>query len=79
MRGVTIRNTAGAAVFVRSDLPEISESVITRNAIGVQCDTNSFVNVVGSVISYNSVDESAATRHSLALPTVPDDKPRKRQ
>jgi len=57
MRGVTISGASQAAVFVRSGLTEISDSVITQSAVGVMDDTGSTtINVANSVLSYNGID-----------------------
>jgi hypothetical protein len=36
---------------------EISDSVITQSLIGLEADTNAFINVANSVISFNGTDE----------------------
>jgi hypothetical protein len=57
MRNVTISGATSAAVFSRNGQLEISDSVITQSAIGLEADTNAFINVANSVISYNATDE----------------------
>ena len=60
MRGVTISGASSAAVFVRSGLTEISDSLITLSAVGVMDDTGSTtINVANSVLSYNGIDIEA--------------------
>jgi hypothetical protein len=67
MRGVTISGASSAAVFIRSGLTEISDSVITQSAIGLEDDTNSTINVANSVVSYNTIDAMAFATSTILL------------
>ena len=57
MRNVVVSGASSAAVFSRNGTMEISDSLITQSAIGVEADTNAFINVANSVISNNAIDE----------------------
>jgi Right handed beta helix region len=56
MRNVVVSGASSAAVFSRNGTMEISDSLITQSAIGVEADTNAFINVANSVVSNNSID-----------------------
>jgi len=57
MRHVVVSGATTAAVFTRNGTMEISDSLITQSLIGVEADTNAFLNVANSVISNNGTDE----------------------
>lgn len=57
IRNVVISGASSAAVFSRNGTMDISDSLITQSAIGVEADTNAFINVANSVISNNAIDE----------------------
>jgi Right handed beta helix region len=57
MRHVVVSGASSAAVFSRNGTMEISDSLITQSSIGVEADTNAFINVANSVISNNGTDE----------------------
>ncbi len=57
MRNVLISGASAAGVFTRNGTMDISDSLITQSAIGVEADTEAFLNVSNSVISFNATDE----------------------
>jgi hypothetical protein len=67
MNNVTISGASSAAVFVRSGVTDINNSVITQSAIGLENDTNSTINAENCVLSYNSTAVEAFTSSTIRL------------
>lgn len=57
LKHMEVSGASVAAVFSRNGQMEISDSVLTESTIGVEADSNAFINVVNSVISFNATDE----------------------
>jgi hypothetical protein len=57
LRNIVISGASVAAVFSRNGQMEISDSLLTESTIGVEADSNAFINVANSVISFNGTDE----------------------
>jgi hypothetical protein len=57
LRNMVVSGASVAAVFSRNGQMDISESLLTESTIGVEADSNAFINVSNSVISFNGTDE----------------------
>jgi len=67
LRGVTISGASSVAVFVRSGLMEISDSLITMSNIALEVDTNATISVANSVLSYNGTDSLPFSPSTILL------------
>jgi hypothetical protein len=66
---VTIKGMTNAAVFNRSGVLQVTNSVITQSNIGVQADTAAIVSVANTAITSNQVGVCSYTTSKIRLDT----------